>query len=183
MDGQSCQPLRNPYLTPYPKLNTTSTLKWRTPGCRQDLSNPDPPLSPSPLPWLPGPRGGQPPAGQPRRRGGSACRCPYNSSIGEAMEARPLHPTPAEPRVRRARVPRCTPTLCSWPPPLGGRTLRCNWITAPRSSPTLTLTLRQSCQPLRNPYLTPYPKLKHYLHVQVENTWIQDVSNLPMTSD
>ena len=54
-----------------------------------------------------------------------------------AMEARPLHPTPAEPRVRRARVPRCTPTLCSWPPPLGDRTLRCNWITAPRNSPTL----------------------------------------------
>ena len=44
MDGQSCQPLRNPYLTPYPMLNTTSTLKWRPPGCRQDssFSNPNP---------------------------------------------------------------------------------------------------------------------------------------------
>ena len=42
MDGQSCQPLRNPYLTPYPKLSTTSTLKCRTPGCRQDLSKPSP---------------------------------------------------------------------------------------------------------------------------------------------
>ena len=107
MDGQSCQPLRNPYLTPYPKLNTTSTLKWRTPGCRQDLSNPDPPLSPSPLPWLPGPRGGQPPAGQPRRRGGSACRCPYNSSIGESWRR------PPPPGMQELSAPRwrCKPQL------------------------------------------------------------------------